>query len=112
MPWHHTYLDIEGANDYSNGWENTSTMAKYGCSIASLARSVTIDGKSDWYLPSQAEAHLLAANARKELNFISFWTSTQYSDTLSWCQDSRTGSQFTSNKSRPLSVVLIRKFSY
>lgn len=110
--WHHTPIDVKGACDYSNGWANTSSMAMLGCQIALLARSVTIDGKNDWYIPSQAEAHLLAANGRNHLSDISFWTSTQHSHSIAWCQDINSGSQFTSNKGSSFSIVLVRKFAY
>jgi len=44
-------------------------------------------------LPSQAEAHLMAANIKELMAKDWYWTSTQYSDSLAWYQVFNYGNQ-------------------
>ena len=85
---------IVGADSYFDGRANTAAMVDAGLDLGNAIRELTIDGHSDWYLPSQAEIHLIAATMKDQFDQNDlYWTSTQYSALSAWYQYFRDGFQ-------------------
>jgi len=85
---------IEGADSYHDGRSNTEAMAAAGSALAQKILALDIAGHTDWALPSQADGHLLAANAKHLMNQEDwYWLSTQYSASYAWGQDFGYGDQ-------------------
>jgi hypothetical protein len=57
--WIDGYKDVSGAKSYNDGLANTLAMAEAGSKLAQQARALTIDGLSDFYIPSQDELEIL-----------------------------------------------------
>jgi len=62
------WLDSEdrvgGADSYCDGMRNTVAMAEAGSELADWARGLTINGFTDWYIPSQDELEILYRNLK------------------------------------------------
>lgn len=56
--WSKSYSDIPGANSFNDGHANTLAMADAKLPLAKWARELSINGLSDWYLPSRDELEL------------------------------------------------------
>ena len=90
---------IDGADSYFDGVANTAAMATADIDLAKRILALQIDGHADYHLPSQAEAHLLAANLKDQFEQDDwYWTSTQYSALSAWAQDFGNGYQDISTK--------------
>jgi len=63
-PWHNDDDNIEGATSYFDGLANTDAMAEAGSELAQWARTLTIAGHDDWYLPSQDELEIIYRNLK------------------------------------------------
>jgi hypothetical protein len=101
---------IEGADSYHDGQANTAGMAAADLDLAKRIHALQIDGHTDWYLPSQAEAHLLAANVKEAMNQGDYyWTSTQYSADYAWCQGFGDGTQDLYDEDAELRAVAVRQ---
>jgi hypothetical protein len=63
-----SWLDAEqrvaGADSYCDGMQNTVAMAEAGSPLAQWARGLSIDGFSDWHIPSQDELEILYRNLK------------------------------------------------
>jgi len=99
---------IDGADSYHDGRANTAAMSAAGLALAQRIQALQIDGHGDFYLPSQAEAHLLAANAKELMQPDVYWTSTQYSAHNAWCQYFRYGHQYHDLKDCEFMAVAVR----
>lgn len=78
IAWGEYGKDVPGASSRTDGPANTAAMALASCPAALCVRDLTIDGHSDWYLPSLGELNSAAVNV-PEL-FVTddwYWTSTQ-----------------------------------
>jgi hypothetical protein len=62
--WHNDDDNIEGAKSYFDGLSNTDAMAEAGSELAQWARTLTIAGHDDWYLPSQDELEIIYRNLK------------------------------------------------
>lgn len=91
--WGRYDQDVSGATSYWDGLGNTKAMAEAGSQMAVDILALQIDGHADWHLPSQAEAHLMAANIKELMAKDWYWTSTPYSDSLAWYQVFNYGNQ-------------------
>jgi hypothetical protein len=56
--WSKTYSNIAGASSFNDGMANTRAMAEAKLPLAQWALDLSIDGHSDWYLPSRDEVEL------------------------------------------------------
>ena len=56
--WHDNEPDVPGAKSYNDGLANTQAMAEASSELARQVMDLTIDGLSDFYIPSQDEAEL------------------------------------------------------
>ena len=109
IEWGRRGEKITGAYSYHDGRANTAAMAAAGLVLAQRITALQIDGHADYHLPSQAEAHLLAANLKDHFSQTDwYWTSTQYSAVLAWTQDFDVGNQDFSYKSWQASARAVR----
>ena len=100
---------ITGADSYHDGRANTETMAAAGSALAQKILALDIEGHTDWALPSQADGHLLAANAKHLMQQDEcYWLSTQYSAHYAWYQDFTSGTQDTYSKDCEFRAVPVR----
>ena len=97
IAWGKYGTKIAGAASYFDGKANTADMAAADLDLGKQITGVTADDHTDYYLPSQAEMHLLAANLKNQFDQDDwYWTSTQYSATLAWQQGFGYGNQYYS----------------
>ena len=100
---------LDGADDYHDSRANTEAMAAGGSDLAKRMLALGIGGHTDWALPSQADGHLLAANAKHLLDQDDpYWLSTQYSASYAWYQDFGHGHQNFNSKDAELRAVPVR----
>lgn len=59
IKWNSSYRNVAGATSYGDGMANTVAMLESGSKLAAWARDLRIDGRDDWYLPSQDELEIL-----------------------------------------------------
>jgi hypothetical protein len=64
VAWLDTEARVAGADSYCDGMKNTISMAEAGSELANWARDLTINGHTDWYLPSQDELEVLYRNLK------------------------------------------------
>lgn len=57
--WSEKYFDIPAARSFNDGLANTRAMAEAKLDIAQWALGLSIDGYSDWYLPSRDEMEVI-----------------------------------------------------
>lgn len=100
---------IEGAESYHDGRANTQAMAEASSDLAKQVLALDIEGHADWFLSSQADAHLLAANAKHLLKPEGYWTSTQSSAISAWYQSFGYGYQDIDGKDVELRAVPVRR---
>jgi hypothetical protein len=100
---------VDGCDSYHDGRANTAAMATAGLDLAQRIQALDIEGHEGWYLPSQAEAHLLAANVKEAMKPEWYWTSTQYSASYAWCQYFDYGNQYICDKDAELRAVAVRQ---
>lgn len=62
--WLPTYTDVPGARSTCDGFANTEAMAAAGSEIAKHVRGLTINGHSDWYIPSRDELEICYRNLK------------------------------------------------
>ncbi|MCB4365435.1 DUF1566 domain-containing protein [Hydrogenophaga taeniospiralis] len=100
---------ITGADSYHDGRANTEAMAAAGSALAQKILALDIDGHTDWALPSQADGHLLAANAKHLMQQDEYyWLSTQFSADNAWYQYFNYGYQDTGLKDCEFRAVPVR----
>ncbi len=112
-------IDIPGADGYSigTGYQNTIDIVS-GCSTPDIAARVcynlTLNGFSDWYLPSIDELGKLYLKKNTIGGFISayYWSSTEQSALKAWAKHFSSGTQSPEFKQQSLGVQTraIRKF--
>ena len=83
-----------------------------GSYAATVARSYTGGGFTDWYLPSKDELNKLYINETAIGGFASanYWSSSEYYTFLAWGQNFNSGNQNFSNKNYPYYVRAVRAF--
>jgi hypothetical protein len=107
---------ISGADGTAigTGHQNTHDMITAGCTnAAQLCHGVTINGYSDWYLPSKDELNKLWVNRAKIGGFssVQYWSSSEYNARNAWYQTFSNSYQSTySSKSNSRRVRAVRAF--
>lgn len=92
VAWGEYGKDVPGTSSRTDGKANTDAMALANCPAAMRVRELTIDGHSDWYLPSLGELNSAAANVPELFSTDDYyWTSTQYSRDYAFVQDFEVG---------------------
>ena len=56
--WSEKYTDISGARSFCDGIANTNAMVEADLALGKWARELSINGFTDWYLPSRDELEL------------------------------------------------------
>ena len=78
IAWGEYGKDVPGTSSRTDGKANTDAMVLANCPAALRVRELTIDGHSDWYLPSLGELNSAAANVPELFSTDDwYWTSTQ-----------------------------------
>ena len=109
-----TYLGAEGTA-IGTGNQNTITIVT-GCTTAGIAAklcyNLTLDGFSDWYLPSKDELNKLYINKAAIGNLVSitYWSSTEENNEEAWAQFFIDGNQIMEGKDKSYFVRAIRTF--
>ena len=97
--WGEYGKDVPGTSSRTDGKANTDAMALASCPAALRMRELTIDGHSDWYLPSLGELNSAAANVPELFSKEGwYWTSTQGSLYGAFVQDFSYGYSLWSDK--------------
>ena len=71
--WIGDYKDVPNALSWNDGQANTAAMAEAGSELAKWATDLSIDGYTDWYLPSQDELEIIYRNLKPTSNENSRW---------------------------------------
>ena len=91
--------DVTGCNTRTDGQANTLAMLAADCAAAKHARSITVDGHNDFYLPSIGELNTAAANAPELFDAEGiYWASTQDSASYAFAQNFEGGNSLWSSK--------------
>lgn len=79
-------------------------------SAMAYCENLTAGGFDDWFLPDKDELNALYINRQSIGNFSNdkYWSSTEYNNTYSYCQDFSNGSQNNQSKSSNLKVRPVR----
>ena len=118
--------EINGADGTAigTGAQNTKDIVK-GCTTtgtaAELCANSTVDGHSDWFLPSKdalkaiydnkvAINKALKANSGSETGIGFYWSSTEYGSNLAWCYNFGYGFWSYLGKSKTYRVRAVRAF--
>jgi hypothetical protein len=119
VPWGCHGLTISGADGTAigTGAQNTVDILS-ACSdlgiAARLADSYTLNGFTDWYLPSKDELNELYLQRALVGNFTSngngYWSSTEMFDVGAWFQDFDDGSMHILDRNGTTGVRAIRSF--
>jgi hypothetical protein len=72
--WNDSNVSVPGAESYCDGFANTEALAAAGSPLAKWARSLDIDGRTDWYIASRDEEEVMYRNLKPtdQLNYCSF----------------------------------------
>ena len=85
--WADEYKTIEGADSKTDGPANTAAMAAAGLQLAQRIKALDLGGHTDWYLPAAAELRALSATVPELFQQKDwYWSSSQCSRNLAWCQ--------------------------
>ncbi|MBL7728862.1 MAG: DUF1566 domain-containing protein [Dinghuibacter sp.] len=116
--WGCSGTTIAGADSISTGWGYNNTAQMLGsCNVAGTAAKLcdafTVNGYSDWYLPSRGELHklYLAKNFLTGLDLgTSYWSSTEYNSIQAWALDLTDGTTIIPSKTDINNIRPIRSF--
>jgi len=116
--WHSNYTDgITSASGTALGTGNANTnaiIASYGTesNAARLCYDLSLNGYTDWYLPSKDELNKLRLNLSiiGGLTGNQYWSSSDYSTSLAWHQFFPDGYQNGYTKSVAVYVRCVRSF--
>ncbi len=87
VTWGEDGKEVTGTSSRSNGKGNTDAMVLANCPAALRVREISIDGHTDFFLPSLGELNSAAANVPELFNTDGwYWTSTQFSRSLAFAQ--------------------------
>lgn len=100
---------------FGTGNANTSSIVNYqgnGTYAAKLCQDLVMDGKTDWYLPSQDELNILFENRDAIGGFTApaYWSSTEISTTGAWGQAFPSGGKVNYGKNQSVAVRAVRSF--
>ncbi len=120
MQWYNGVAVSTGATGTAigTGMANTNAIiaaqgsAGCGCYAATLARSYTGGGYTDWYLPSLNELSKLYTNMTAIGGFAAanYWSSTEYATDYAWIIYFATGYQTDASESSTNHVRAVRSF--
>lgn len=108
--------DVPGAKG-PDGAANTQAMLAAGNPIAQTVRAFTIEGHTDWFIPSRLQMLALYEASPDLFDKDSwYWTSSQYSRYYAWCQDFEYGGSTANFKdlefrARPVRSIQLQPFN-
>ena len=110
--WGNYGKDIPGASSLKDGKANTRAMLAAQSPAATIVekRNTSAGDFSDWHIPSQQEAHLLAATCFEQMDQAVIWTSSLYSADYAWYQGFSNGDSSWDGKDSSLRVRPVRRF--
>ena len=110
LAWGAYGKDVPDTSSRTDGLANTIAMAAANCPAALRVQEITIDGHSDYYLPSLGELNSAAANVPELFSTEGwYWTSTQYSRDTAFVQDFEYGHSYWDYKDNEHRVRAFRR---
>lgn len=110
IAWGQYGQDVPGTSSRTDGKANTEAMALANCPAALKVRELTVDGHSDWYLPSLGELNSAAANVPELFSKDDYyWTSSQLSRGSAFIQDFEDGYSYWDGKDGEQRVRAFRR---
>jgi hypothetical protein len=110
--WGEYGKEVPGTSSRTDGKANTDAMALASCPAALRVRELTIDGHSDWYLPSLGELNSAAVNVPELFSTAGwYWTSTQTSRNNAFDQDFEYGGSYCGGKDGGRRVRAFRRIN-
>lgn len=102
--------ESKAASDW-DGSANTDALLESGVAHEAVDEiaGLTIDGHTDYYLPSRREAALCYALVPEQFIRTWYWTSTQCSPYFAWCQLFDDGTQSYDRKDTGYRVRAVRR---
>jgi len=112
ITWGGAGKDEPGAQSDFDGLANTIALckSKHSHPAAEKMTALTIDGHSDFYLPSRRELRLCWVNVPELFEDGWYWSSTQYSAHHAWCQHFGVGGQSNGGKDDERRARAVRRF--
>jgi hypothetical protein len=108
--WGEYRQDVPGCASRTDGHANTLAMLAANCPAAMHARGITVDGHSDYYLPSLGELNTAAANAPELFDPNGYyWSSTQDGRISAFYQSFEDGISYWNLKDSELRVRACRR---
>ena len=113
--WNGSYVTSATGRAIGTGLANTNTIIAAqgsGTYAASICRSLTLTGYSDWYLPSEDELNTLYLNQTAIGGFASayYWSSSENYYSNAWYQYFASGAQNYNDKANTHYVRAVRAF--
>lgn len=111
ISWGKQGKEIDDAKSEYNGMANTIALveSKHECPAAQWATQLTLNNKSDWYLPARRELGLCYANAHEQFAKVWHWSSTQGSAFSAWIQGFDNGSLYYNRKGAAARARAVRR---
>jgi hypothetical protein len=117
LQWYNGTYVLTNASGTAIGKGNANTNSIVtsqgaGNYAAKLCADLTLNGYSDWYLPSKDELNKLYANKNALGGFTAnaYWSSSESDANQAWCQFFNNGNQYKNSKSYTYYVRCIRAF--
>ena len=106
--WGEYGQDVPGARGI-DGLASTNAMAEAGSELARAVRALVIGGCAQWYIPSRLEWLALQTQAPQLFKKTGwYWSSTQFSRDIAWCQDFEYGYSLATRKGSPRRARAVR----
>lgn len=110
IAWSPEWIKIEGADSKTDGAANTAAMAKADLALGKRIAALNLHGHQDWHLPAMAELQALHATVPELFSTEDwYWSSTQSSRSIAWCQDFEYGCSDSFGKDVELRARPVRK---
>ena len=107
--WGNYGTDVPGTTSRTNGRANTAAMAAAGSPAALQVQAITIEGHSDYFLPSLGELNSAAANVPELFAKEWYWTSTQDGRLYAFSQSFADGDSYWYDKGYELRCRAFRR---
>lgn len=110
--WGEYGTDVPGTSSRTDGQANTDAMVLANCPAALRVREISIDGHTDFYLPTLGELNSAAANVPEIFSTDGYyWSSTQGSRYDAFVQDFEGGNSYWDGKDSGRRVRAFRRIS-
>ena len=99
---------VIGTGSENTGWIVYTYEAENNA--AKVCYDLSLNGYTDWFLPSRDEAFKLAISSVLPAGVYYFWSSSEYSESKAWKNGQGTGASSTDNKDDVARVYAVRSF--